>query len=60
MYIRQDCIFSFEDALKIQPQSRLEKIINTLDYKPVLSKLNKADKVNLDPNHIQHMQCLMP
>lgn len=44
MYIRQDCIFSFEDALKIQPQSRLEKIINTLDYKPVLSKLNKADK----------------
>ncbi len=43
MNIRQGCVFSFEDALKIQPQSRLEKIINTLDLKPVLTKLNKPD-----------------
>jgi len=43
MYIRQGCVFSFEDALKIQPQSRLEKIINTLDYKPVLDKFNRPD-----------------
>ena len=43
MNIRQGYVFSFEDALKIQPQSRLEKIINTLDLKPVLTKLNKPD-----------------
>lgn len=49
MNIRQDCIFSFEDALKIQPQSRLEIIINTLDYKPVLEKLNKPDKGKSGP-----------
>lgn len=43
MNIRQDCIFSFEDAMKMQPKSRLEKIIDTLDFKPVLSKLYKPD-----------------
>jgi IS5 family transposase len=41
MNIRQNCIFSFEDALKMQPKSRLEKIIDTLDLQPVLAKLNK-------------------
>jgi hypothetical protein len=30
MNIRQNCIFSFEDAMKMQPKSRLEKIIDTL------------------------------
>ncbi len=49
MNIRQGYVFSFEDALRIQPQSRLEKIINTLDLKPVLDKLNKPDKGNLGP-----------
>lgn len=49
MNIRQGYIFSFEDALRIQPQSRLEKIINTLNLKPVLSKLNKPDKSKLGP-----------
>ena len=44
MNIRQDCIFSFEDALKMQPKSRLEKIIDTLDLRPVLAKLNTSDR----------------
>nr|WP_276619609.1 transposase [Syntrophomonas wolfei] len=39
MNIRQECILSY--ALKMQPKSRLEKIINTLDLRPVLAKLNK-------------------
>jgi len=43
MNIRQNCIFSFEDALKLQPKSRLEKIIITLDFTPVLTKLKKPD-----------------
>lgn len=49
MKIRQGYVFSYEDALKIQPQSRLDKIINTLDLKPVLNKLNKPHKGKLRP-----------
>lgn len=37
MNTRQSCVFSFEDALKMQPKSRLEKIIDTLDLSPVLA-----------------------
>ncbi len=43
MNIRQNCIFSFEDAMKMQPKSRLEKIIDTLDFKPVIAKLHQPD-----------------
>lgn len=57
MNIRQNCIFSFEDALKMQPKSRLEKIIDTLDLQPVLAKLNKPGEKKPDPNRIQLMQC---
>jgi len=49
MNIRQSCIFSFEDALKMQPQSRLEITINTLDYGPVLAKLNTSDEKTAGP-----------
>ncbi|MDD2497114.1 MAG: transposase [Desulfitobacteriaceae bacterium] len=49
MNIRQACIFSFEDAIKIQPKSRLEKIIDTLDLKPVLTKLNKTNEIRPKP-----------
>lgn len=45
MNIRQECIFSFEDALKMQTRSRLEIILSTLDLKPVISKLlSSADR----------------
>ncbi|CFX21908.1 Uncharacterized, partial [Syntrophomonas zehnderi OL-4] len=43
MNIRQRCIFSFEDAMKMQPKSRIEKIIDTLDFKPVIAKLHQPD-----------------
>jgi IS5 family transposase len=49
MNIRQTCIFSFEDALKMQPKSRLEKIIDTLDLQPVLAKLNKPGEKKAGP-----------
>lgn len=39
MFIRQPCVFSFEDALKMQPASRLEMIMNTLDLEPVLAMI---------------------
>lgn len=50
MYIRQGCIFSFEDALKMQPKSRLEIILSTLDLEPVLSNLEGPVKNNRGPN----------
>jgi hypothetical protein len=49
MNIRQNCIFSFEDALKMQPKSKLAKVINTLDLDPVLTKLNIPDKGKSGP-----------
>jgi IS5 family transposase len=35
MNIRQGCVFSFEDAIKMQPRSRLEIILATLDFKVI-------------------------
>jgi IS5 family transposase len=49
MSIRQNCIFSFEDALKLQPISRVERIINTLDLGPVISKLNEIYESKVGP-----------
>lgn len=39
MYIRQQCLFSFEDALKMQAQTRLEKIFVTLDLTSFVKKI---------------------
>jgi Transposase and inactivated derivatives len=45
MNIRQGYVFSFEDALKMQPRSRLEIILSTLDLNPIISKLvNSSDQ----------------
>ena len=39
MYIRQKCLYSFEDALKMQAPTRLEKSFLTLDLTPFIKKL---------------------
>lgn len=39
MYIRQQCLYSFEDALKMQAQTRLEKIFVTLDLTTFVAKI---------------------
>lgn len=49
LYIRQQCLYSFEDALKMQPKSRLQKILDTLDLSPVLSQLDKLEQTNRGP-----------
>jgi IS5 family transposase len=49
LYIRQPCVFSFEDAIKMQPRSRLEIILDTLDFDDVIAALNKKDKQNRGP-----------
>lgn len=49
MNIRQGFIFSSEDALKMQPKSRLQKILDTLDLSPVLSQLDSPRQTNCGP-----------
>lgn len=44
MSIRQMCVFSFEDAIKMQPRSRLEKILYTLDFDTVIASLSSDDE----------------
>ena len=43
MYIRQQCLYSFEYALKMQAQTRLEQIFLTLDLTPFVAKLPVSD-----------------
>lgn len=40
MYIRQGCLLSFEDAIKMQPRSRLEMVLSTLDFDGVIAALD--------------------
>ncbi len=42
MYIQQQCLFSFEEIMKLQPETRLEKIFYTLDLKPIIDNLEKS------------------
>ena len=37
MNIRQGYVFSFEDAISLQPRSRLEIILATLDFNDVIA-----------------------
>lgn len=50
MYIRQGVIFSFQDALKMQPKSRLKIILDTLDLEPIIDKLVQLKKSNKGPH----------
>lgn len=41
MYIRQECLFSFEEILNFQPKSKLEMILSELCFDNLISELNK-------------------
>lgn len=49
MNIRQGYVFSFEDAINLQPRSRLEIILATLDFDNVITALCKEDKQSRGP-----------
>jgi len=49
MNIRQGYVFSFEDAINLQPRSRLEIILATLDFDNVITALCKEDKQHRGP-----------
>ena len=48
MRIRQGYLFSFEDALKFEPRSRLRIILDALDLDDVIDKL--SHKTNVGPS----------
>ncbi len=50
MYIRQGCVFSFEDAIKMQPQSRLESVLATLNLRAVVATLDEDIDYRRGPN----------
>jgi hypothetical protein len=49
MNIRQGYVFSFEDAINLQPRSRLEIILATLDFDDVITVLCKNNKQHRGP-----------
>lgn len=49
LYIRQPCVFSFEDAIRMQPRSRLKIILDTLDFDDIIAALDQKDKQNGGP-----------
>jgi len=46
MNIRQGYVFPFEDAIDLQPRSRLEIILATLDFDDVITALSKKAEEN--------------
>jgi IS5 family transposase len=49
MSIRQGYVFSFEDAINLQPRSRLEIILATLDFDDVITVLSKNNEKHRGP-----------
>ncbi|MDD3890124.1 MAG: transposase, partial [Syntrophomonadaceae bacterium] len=49
MNIRQGYVFSFEDAINLQPRSRLEIILATLDFDDVITVLSKNNEQHRGP-----------
>ena len=41
MYIRQECLFSFEEILNFQLKSKLEMILSELSFDTLISELRK-------------------
>lgn len=42
MYIRQPCLFSFDEIMKLQPETRLEKIFSTLDLSLIINSIEDS------------------
>lgn len=43
MYIRQECMFSFDELLKFQPETKLEMVLSQLDFSNMLSYLSRPE-----------------
>jgi len=41
MYVRQECLLSFEEILKLQPQTKLEMVLSQIDLSELASAFNE-------------------
>lgn len=51
MYIRQECLLSFEEIIKYQPKTRIELILSQLDFTNLLNELTKNHSVRGPKGH---------
>ncbi len=43
MYIRQECLFSFDELIKFQPETKLEMVLSQLDFSNVVLSLSRPE-----------------
>ena len=43
MYIRQECLFSFDELIKFQPETKLEMVLSQLDFSNVVLSLSRSE-----------------
>jgi transposase len=53
MYIRQECLLSFDEIIKYQPKTKLELILAQLDFSNILTELTKIHATRGPKGHGQ-------
>jgi transposase len=53
MYIRQECILSFDEIIKYQPKTKLELILSQLDFSNIVNKLSKTHATRGPKGHAE-------
>lgn len=43
MYIRQQCVFSFEELIKLQPETKLEMVLSQLNFSNMMLSLSRPE-----------------
>ena len=51
MYIRQECLLSFDEIIKFQPKTKIELILSQLDFTNLLNELSKTNSVRGPKGH---------
>ena len=51
MYIRQECIFPFDEILKFQPESRLQAVLAQLNFEKLAEGLAKPEHTRGSKGH---------
>jgi transposase len=51
MYIRQECLLSFDEIMKFQPQTKLELILSQINFSNILNELEKMNHVHGPKGH---------
>jgi transposase len=51
MYIRQECLLSFDEIIKFQPKTRLELILSEIDFANLIYELSKLHAIHGPKGH---------